>query len=93
MVRPALRSRSWRRLKARTPGGKQVLRFEKRKPSPAKCAGCKKSLGGVPRARQKKVQKMPKNRKRPERVFGGVLCPACTKARIKEEKVYKAEGK
>lgn len=93
MVRPALRTRSWRRLLVKTPGSRQVLRFKKRKPSPAVCAVCKKPLGGVPRARAKKMQKIPRTKKRPQRVFGGVLCPACTKTRIKELKVYKLEGK
>ena len=93
MVRPALRTRSWRRVKKNTPGGKQKLRFEKRNPSPAVCSACKRRLGGVPQARQKRMQKTPKTKKRPERFFGGVLCPSCTKTRIKELKVYKAEEK
>ena len=90
MVRRALRSRrGFRRVKRKTPGGKHVTRYERRKPSKAKCGSCKKQLAGVPRARKIDIMKLGKSKKRPERAFGGVLCPACLKNRIKEEKVYK----
>jgi len=65
----------------KTPGGKTVIHFEKRKPSHAKCALCKKELKGVPRD----VRGLPKTKKRPERPFGGYLCSKCMRKVLKEE--------
>ena len=89
MPRPALRSRSYRKLKVRTPGGTLKTRYERRRPSQARCSGCKKPLAGVPRARPAGIGRKAKSSKRPERAFGGKLCPRCLKNRIKELKVYK----
>ncbi len=84
MVRPALRSRSLRRVYRRTPGGRVVIHFEKRKPGPAKCAICGAVLNGVPRLRPVQLRKLPKSLRRPERPYGGYLCPRCLAARLKE---------
>ncbi len=93
MVRRALRSRrGFRRVKRNTPGGKKVTRYERRKPSEAKCGSCGRKLAGVPRKRPIDMKRLGKSMKRPERAFGGNLCPACLKDRIKEEKVYKTEA-
>ena len=91
MVRPALRCRSYRKLKVRTPGGTLKDRYERRKPSAAKCGACKKALAATPRARPAAIKRTAKGSKRPERTFGGNLCPGCLKTRIKETKVYKVE--
>ena len=77
MPRPALRSRSLRRVKVRTPGGKTIVRYERRKPGPARCALCGAVLGGVPRERPAKLRKFSHTERRPERPYGGVLCPNC----------------
>ena len=77
MVRPALRSRSLRRRQLRTPGGRTVTHYEKRKPGPARCAVCGRPLAGVPRLRSSKLRKLPKTAKRPERPYGGYLCHRC----------------
>ncbi len=77
MVRPALRSRSLRRVKVRTPGGEVVVHYEKRRPGPARCARCGRPLNGVPRVRPNILRNMAKTSKRPERPYGGVLCPRC----------------
>lgn len=77
MVRPALRSRSLRRVQRRTPGGRTVTHYEKRRPGPARCARCGRPLNGVPRLRPHALRNMSKTSKRPERPYGGVLCPRC----------------
>ncbi len=84
---PAMRyrSRTLRRVKKVTPGGKNVVHYKKRKPSPAKCGNCGKPLGGVPSERPYKMRTLAKTKKRPERAYGGVLCPSCLKAKLKEE--------
>ncbi len=79
------KSRSMRRVKVKTPGSKVVMHYRKRNPQIAHCTGCGKQLSGVPRARPYKMQNMPKTKKRPERPFGGVLCPGCARELIKKE--------
>ncbi|GAB6147600.1 50S ribosomal protein L34e [Stetteria hydrogenophila] len=91
MVRPALRSRSLRRVYRRTPGGVTVVHFEKRKPGPARCARCGRPLNGVPRLRPSALRKLSKTAKRPERPYGGVLCAACL-AELIRESVRSAAG-
>ena len=51
MPRQRYRSRSLRRVYVRTPGGRTVIHYEKRKSLPAKCAICGAELQGVPRLR------------------------------------------
>jgi len=77
MVRPAYRSRSRRRVYKRTPGGRTVVHYEKRKPKAARCAICGKPLGGVPRERPVELRKLAKTERRPERPYGGHICPSC----------------
>lgn len=83
------RSRTYRRVFTTAPGGETRLHYKKRKPSIAKCGACGIALAGVPRERPYKMTNMAKSKKRPERAFGGVLCPACTKrviiARARQE--------
>lgn len=83
MPRPSRRSRTLRRVKVRTPGSEVVMHYRKRKPSSAVCKDCGKELHGVPRERPFKMRTMPKTQKRPERMFGGVLCSNCTKVELK----------
>lgn len=84
MPRPMHRSRSLRRIYMKTPGGKTTIHYEKRKPSLAVCAICGKPLNGVPRLRSSKLSKLPKSLKRPERMFGGVICSRCLSILIKQ---------
>jgi len=77
MPRPALRSRSLRRVKVRTPGGRVVIHYERRKPGPARCALCGAILAGVPRERPARLRKLAHTERRPERPYGGFLCPRC----------------
>lgn len=84
MPRRRLRSRSLRRIYVKLPGGSTVLRYARRKPSHAQCAGCKKNLSGVPRLSSTKMHNLAKTKKRPERPFGGVYCSRCSRAKILE---------
>jgi len=82
MVKPNQRSRTFRRVYRKTPGGRTVLHHVKRKPSKAICSECGKVLCGVPRERPYKMQRMAKTKKRPERPFGGMLCSKCSRLKI-----------
>ena len=84
MPRPALRSRSLRRIYRRTPGGRLVIHYERRKPNKAKCYICGGELHGVPRLRPSELRKLPKTMKRPERPYGGHICPKCLKRLLKK---------
>lgn len=79
------RTRTFRRIKKKL-AGRLTIHYKKRKPKPAHCANCKKVLHGMPRDLPFKIRKLPKTQRRPERIYGGVLCPACLK--IKLEKQY-----
>lgn len=71
------KSRTFRRVFVKTPGGIVKLHHRKRKPDKAKCGNCRCLLKGVPRERPYKMMSMPKTKKRPERPYGGVLCSKC----------------
>ncbi len=82
MVRPALRSRGVRRVYRRTPGGRTVIHYDRLRKAKARCAICGRELGGVP-IDAMELRKLPKSLKRPERMFGGVLCPSCLSLALK----------
>ncbi|MBI2147294.1 50S ribosomal protein L34e [Candidatus Woesearchaeota archaeon] len=77
-----LRSRTKRRVFRRTPSGGVSLQYRNRKPSKAHCAGCSAVLPGVPRVSSRKLMKMPRSAKRPERPYGGMFCSRCSRKLI-----------
>lgn len=78
------RSRTMRRVFRKTPGGKVVLQYKKRKPQKAHCAECGSVLAGVPRERPFKMRQMTKTATRPQRPYGGVLCTRCMRNLMKQ---------
>lgn len=84
MPAPRYRSRTFRRVKVRTPGGRNVIHYKSRKPAKAQCASCGKPLAGVARLRPYKLRNTAKTKKRPQRPYGGQLCSKCMRTRIKE---------
>ncbi|ADP77677.1 LSU ribosomal protein L34E [Methanothermus fervidus DSM 2088] len=85
MPQPRYRSRSYRKVFKRTPGGRTVVHYEKRKPNPARCAGCGKVLHGVPRERPYRIRKLSKTKRRPNRPYGGYYCSECMRKVFKKE--------
>jgi large subunit ribosomal protein L34e len=73
MVSGRLRSRTMRRVKKKTPGGKVVTHYKPRKPSIQRCAITGEKLHWVPQERPSGLRKLSKTQKRPQRPFGGVL--------------------
>ena len=63
MVRRALRSRSLRRVKVKTPGGKVVTHYRRKTPKKAHCAECGAILPGVASKRPIKMRNMAKTKK------------------------------
>ena len=84
MPRPSLRSRSYRRIKKRLPGGAFITHYFKREPSKAKCSRCGKVLHGVASVRPARLKKLAKTKKTTSRAFGGNMCPSCTKEVLRE---------
>lgn len=82
MARPSQKSRTFRRVFVRVPSGISKLTYRKRKPSKAVCSNCGKQLHGISKGRPYQVNRQTKSKKRPERVFGGVLCSRCSKREI-----------
>jgi len=81
MARPSRRSRTLARIYKRVTKGVKLV-YKKRKPKPAHCSNCGVVLIGIPHERPYKMMNMPKSQKRPERMFGGVLCSRCAKREI-----------
>ncbi len=83
MPRPALRTRSLRKIRKKLPGGASIIHYFKKKPKKAVCAMCGKPLHGVPSDLTSKVRSLSKSQKRPERPYGGYLCSECARKEIK----------
>ncbi|MFQ6135794.1 MAG: 50S ribosomal protein L34e [Candidatus Hydrothermarchaeales archaeon] len=83
MVTPGKRSGSQKKSFKVTPGGKTVTHYKRKRPSPVRCAICKKPLSAVPKKTKEELKKLPKSKKRPNRPYGGNLCPSCMRKVIK----------
>lgn len=88
------RSKSFRKVFKKVPGGVVHMQYLHRKPKQAACTLCGRPLAGVPRLRQRQAQTTAKTKKRPERPYGGVLCSSCMRKKIIEQaqKAWGAEN-
>jgi len=77
--------KSYRQLTVKTPGGRTVVHYKKKKPSKAKCGECGALLKGTLRERPYKMKNISKTKKRPERPYGGYLCSKCARKRNIQE--------
>lgn len=68
MPRPAYRSRSVRRVKKKTPGGRTVVHYEKKAKGAARCPITGLKIGGL----DKKIYRFGISIKPPNRPYGGV---------------------
>ena len=73
MVSGKHKSKRFRKVFVKTPGGKTVVHRRERKPRKARCAIYGTPLEGVANERPAKMRNMPKTKKRPTRPFGGIL--------------------
>jgi large subunit ribosomal protein L34e len=76
-------SKSVKRFKVKTPGGKTFTHFKKRKPSHAVCKNCGAKLNR-PKLSVKQLKNLPKTKKRPERPFPD-LCSKCMRQYFKSK--------
>ncbi|MCX8204600.1 MAG: 50S ribosomal protein L34e [Candidatus Nezhaarchaeota archaeon] len=91
MPRPALKTRSRRRVYVKLPGGGLRLHFKPEKPGPARCAWCGSMLGGVPRLLPHELKKFPRSSRRPTRPYGGHLCHSCLRLGL-QRAILEAKG-
>lgn len=82
-MKPKLRSRSQKRVRTVTPGGHKSLHIASKKHGRVACFECGTPLSGVPRVVVGRFSGLSKTKRRPERAFGGMLCPKCSRERIK----------
>ena len=82
---PAPRDRNASFRNRASPGGKKAQKRKADKQAKARCALCKSLLGGVPNRSHAGMSKLAKTQKRPERPFGGVLCPSCLSQVIRDK--------
>jgi len=78
MVLPRNRSRSAKRVFKRTPTGRNVLHYKKRRLRMPLCRLCGAGLGGVNNSRR-----ASKSEKVPTRIFAGQICAGCTAEIVK----------
>ena len=81
MPAPRYRSRTFRRVFVKTPGGEVKLTYRKRKPSKAKCALCGAELKGIVRVRAFKLKSIAKSKKLPSRPYSN-LCSRCSRKKL-----------
>ncbi len=74
MPRPAHRSRTVKKVYVRTPGGKVVVHYRRKKVNPPRCAKCGKPLNGFPKMKLKEARK---GHRPPGRPYAGYLCHKC----------------
>ena len=79
------KSKRLRKVFRRTPGGRVVIQYRRKKPQKGKCARCGSVLNGVLREVPSKMSNMSKSKKRPSRPYGGYLCSKCAREKIIEE--------
>ena len=79
------KSKTFRKVFVKTPGGKTIIQHKKRKPSKSKCGSCGAILQGMVRARPRKMQNTSKASKKPSRPYGGNLCSQCMRKKIIEK--------
>jgi len=76
---PRFCSTSFRKIQRKTPGGITVTHYNYKLHSKHLCAICKEVLHGKPRVRPAEMKHLGKSERKPERPFGGMLCPQCSR--------------
>lgn len=85
MVAGRFKSGRLARVHKTMPGGKTQLTFQRRNPGVQKCASCKNELKGIPRLTISEARNTPKSKKTVARAYGGFMCAACLKQKLKSQ--------
>jgi large subunit ribosomal protein L34e len=84
MPKPSLRSRSKKRHRLRLPGGRNEIRYRRGRTNSSSCLRCGQELSGVPRLKPSRIRKLAGSTRRPERMYGGQMCPTCLRNLLKQ---------
>ncbi len=71
-------SRKRRRVRVKTPSGRAVIRYEKRRKPKVTCSKCYAKLPGVHNDKG-----LAASKRNPSRPYAGVLCSRCCREKIK----------
>lgn len=77
MVSRSLRTRSRKKSRLVTPGGRKVTHFKAEKAGRATCGRCGTQMSGVATGSATMMRNLTGSQKVPERPYGGILCPEC----------------
>ena len=80
--RHAYATKSNRTYKVKTPGGKLVLHYIKKKAQTPKCGDCKCALPGIKRMKCYDYKNAKKREKTVSRAYGGSRCAGCVRQRV-----------
>jgi large subunit ribosomal protein L34e len=75
-------TKSTKRRKIRTPGGRLVYQYVQKKAAYPKCGDTKKKLIGMPRKRPMELKKLKKRQKHVSRAYGGCISGKAVRQRI-----------
>ncbi|MEM0357025.1 MAG: 50S ribosomal protein L34e [Candidatus Bathyarchaeia archaeon] len=84
MPRPALRTRSRKRVSKALPGGRSGIHVKHEMPGKATCSICGSPLAGIPRLLPSEIRKLNRSKRRVSRIYGGQLCSRCLKTALKQ---------
>jgi large subunit ribosomal protein L34e len=76
------KSKSLRRVFVKTPGGKTVARLKSKTGTQATCPVTGQKLQGTPKVRPSGLRNMAKSKKKPSRLFGGMLSSSAARREI-----------
>lgn len=83
MVEPAKRSRSVKKVRKNTPGGRKVTHYKSKAHSRGKCGRCGCILAGVKSGGKTSMRKSSKSQRTVARIHGGVLCAKCSEQLVR----------
>ncbi|CAM9277601.1 unnamed protein product, partial [Heterosigma akashiwo] len=66
----------------KTPGGRLVAHYHKKKAAGPKCSDCGTVLAGIKHLRPKQYKNLKKREKTVSRAYGGSACAGCVRQRI-----------
>jgi len=81
--------------RVKTPGGKIVFQYLKKKARGPRCGDCGGPIAGIPHLRPREYSKLSKRQKTVTRAYGGSRCAKCVRERIvrafliEEQKIVK----
>lgn len=85
MVKRSHRTRSWKKVQTRVPGGESRTFLKKELPGKAVCGVCGNELHGIPREKPIRFKNLSKSQRTVNRKFGGELCTKCAREKLRNE--------